>query len=158
MAKSKKTNAIRILDKQGIGYKTYEYDLSDGKTDGLTVARRIGQNPDMVFKTLVTQGASNTYYVFVIPVGKELNLKKAAKAAGEKKIEMIPMKNLLPLTGYIHGGCSPIGMKKAFKTFLDNSVNNFETMICSGGKRGLQMEVEPKELLELIAGNVAELT
>ena len=153
----KKTNAMRILDSKKIPYNTYEYDVSDGKTDGLTVAAKLNQDPKMVFKTLVTKGASRDYYVFVIPVGDELNLKKAAKAAGEKKIEMISMKELLPTTGYVHGGCSPIGMKKQFKTFIDESVMDNELIICSGGKVGLQIEVRVVELLEVVGGEVAEL-
>lgn len=153
----KKTNAMRILDSNKIPYNTYEYDVSDGKTDGLSVANKVGQDPTMVFKTLVTKGASRDYYVFVIPVGDELDLKKAAKAAGEKKIEMIPMKELLPTTGYVHGGCSPVGMKKSFKTFIHESGTDHELIICSGGRVGVQIEVGVAALLELVGGSVADL-
>lgn len=157
MAKNKKTNAMRILDKHKINYQFYEYEVYEGKTDGVTVAKSIGKDPVNVFKTLVTQGSSKEYYVFVVPVEMELNLKKAAKASGEKKIEMIPMKNLLALTGYIHGGCSPIGMKKQFRTFIHASVSNHETMICSGGKRGIQIELGVKDMIDLIGADVEEI-
>ena len=158
MAKSKKTNAMRILESNNIHYKFYEYEVNEGKTDGLTVAATIGKDPVGVFKTLVTQGSNKEYFVFIIPVGEELDLKKAARAAGQKRIEMIPMKSLLPITGYIHGGCSPVGMKKQFPTYLNETVLELETIICSGGKRGLQIEVHVDDLIKLVQGETANLT
>lgn len=141
-----KTNAMRILDQKKITYKVNEYDISDGRIDGISVAEKTGADPAKVFKTLVTQGTSKNYYVFVIPVLDELDLKEAARVSGEKKIEMIPMKDLLKITGYIKGGCSPIGMKKNFKTFIHKSSMEHETIMVSGGKQGLQIELVPGEL------------
>ena len=142
-----KTNAMRILDQKKITYKVNEYDISDGRIDGISVAEKTGADPAKVFKTLVTQGTSKNYYVFVIPVLDELDLKEAARVSGEKKIEMIPMKDLLKITGYIKGGCSPIGMKKNFKTFIHKSSMEHETIMVSGGKQGLQIELAPGELM-----------
>jgi len=153
----KKTNVMRILDSKKINYNTFEYSIADGKTDGLSVAMKVGQDPKKVFKTLVTQGHDKTYYVFVVPVGHELNLKKAAIVANEKKIDMISMKELLPLTGYVHGGCSPIGMKKQFKTFLDISATHNEFIIFSAGKIGAQVELMVDDLIEIISCEVADL-
>lgn len=147
-----KTNAMRILDQKKIQYKINEYDISDGKIDGISVAEKTGSEPEKVFKTLVTQGVSKSYYVFVIPVLEELDLKAGAKASNEKKIEMSPMKDLLKTTGYIKGGCSPIGMKKKFKTFIHNSAEKQETIMVSGGKQGLQIELSPQDLLEETEG------
>lgn len=135
-----KTNVMRILDSKKIKYEMYDYSESDALS-GTEVAQFLNQNPDTVFKTLVTAGKSGNHYVFMVPVCKELDLKKAAKSAGEKSIEMIKSKELLPLTGYIHGGCSPIGMKKQFKTFIDISAENYEKIIFSAGKIGYQVEV-----------------
>ena len=140
-----KTNVMRILDSKKIKYEMYDYSESDALS-GTEVARFLNQNPDTVFKTLVTVGKSGNHYVFMVPVCKELDLKKAAKSAGEKSIEMIKSKELLPLTGYIHGGCSPIGMKKQFKTFIDISAENYEKIIFSAGKIGYQVEVAVDEL------------
>ncbi len=151
-----KTNVMRILDQKKISYHAYTYVDTDA-ISGVEVAEVLGQNPNQVFKTLVTVGASKRNYVFVIPVCKELHLKKAAKAVGEKSIEMIKSKELLPLTGYIHGGCSPIGMKKLFKTVIDSSASEFETIIFSAGKIGYQVEVAPKELKKVIPFEVAEI-
>lgn len=151
-----KTNVMRILDQKKIPYQAYCYADTDA-VSGVEVAEVLGQNPDQVFKTLVTVGASKRNYVFVIPVCKELNLKKAAKAVGEKSIEMIKSKELLPLTGYIHGGCSPIGMKKLFKTVIHSSALEFGTIIFSAGKIGYQVEVEPKELEKVIPFEVADV-
>ena len=131
--KVEKTNVMRILDQKKINYNTYSYVDTDA-ISGMEVAEVLGQNPNQVFKTLVTVSGKNINYVFVVPVNKELDLKKAAKVVGEKSIEMIKSKELLPLTGYIHGGCSPIGMKKMFRTVIDESCKNFETIIFSGGK------------------------
>ena len=135
-----KTNVMRILDSKKIDYIPHYYNDSDNVA-GMDVAIYLNENPDQVFKTLVTRAHSGIYYVFVVPVSKELDLKKAAKSVNEKSIEMIKQKELLPLTGYIHGGCSPIGMKKQFKTVIDKSATNFETFIFSGGKIGYQVEV-----------------
>lgn len=150
MAKAKdKTNVMRVLDQKKIKYKTYNY-VESGVISGLEVAQVLGQNPDSVFKTLVTVGTSKTNYVFLVPVNKELDLKKAAKCVKEKKIEMIKSKELLPLTGYIHGGCSPIGMKKMFTTVLHKSAEDYETIIFSGGKIGYQVETSLSELRKVI--------
>ena len=151
-----KTNVMRILDQKKIPYQAYTYADTDA-ISGVEVATVLGQNPNQVFKTLVTVGASKRNYVFVIPVCEELHLKKAAKAVGEKSIEMIKSKELLSLTGYIHGGCSPIGMKKLFKTVIDSSASEFETIIFSAGKIGYQVEVAPKELKKVIPFEVAEI-
>lgn len=156
MGKLKKTNAMRILDKNKLSYNIYQYDDSE-KFDGMTVARINGLDPNKVFKTLVTQGTSKEYYVFMIPVTKELNLKKAAKAAEEKKVEMIPLKSLLSLTGYISGGCSPIGMRKMFKTFIDEDVLDLRQLIFSGGRRGIQLELSVDSLLEEFNINVVDI-
>lgn len=145
-----KTNVMRILDQKKIPYQAYCYADTDA-VSGVEVATVLGQNPDQVFKTLVTVGASKRNYVFVIPVCKELHLKKAAKTVGEKSIEMIKSKELLPLTGYIHGGCSPIGMKKLFKTVIDISAEVFDTIIFSAGKIGYQVEVAPEDLKRVIS-------
>ena len=157
MAKSKKTNAMRILDQNKIEYIVHEYEVVDGKTDGMTVAHTLGQDPEKVFKTLVTKGVSGTYYVYAIPVCEELDLKKAAKAAGEKKVEMIPMKTLLPTTGYIHGGCSPVGMKKLFKTFIHESASHNERFICSGGRIGMQIDLKLDDLVTLIHAELTDI-
>jgi Cys-tRNA(Pro)/Cys-tRNA(Cys) deacylase len=144
-----KTNAIRILDAKKIAYEVLTYDNQDGKIDGVSVAGKIGRNPKEVYKTLVAQGASKSIYVYVIPVEAELDLKKAAKAAGEKNVEMIPVKDILKWTGYIRGGCSPIGMKKEYKTFIDESCLVLEHMVVSAGKIGVQVVIDPNMLVEL---------
>lgn len=152
-----KTNVMRILDSKKIEYKSHYYGDTDA-ISGVDVAKVLGQEPEKVFKTLVTQGKSKNYFVFVIPVELELNLKKAAKAVGEKSIEMIKSRELLPLTGYIHGGCSPIGMKKFFKTTIDESVILQETICISGGKIGYQVELSYDELAKIIDIDMADLT
>ena len=144
-----KTNVMRILDKKKLKYKSYSYVDTDA-ISGIQVASVLHQNPDMVFKTLVTVGKSKQYYVFMVPVAKELDLKKAAHSVNEKSVEMIHLKELLPLTGYVHGGCSPIGMKKSFITVIDESAKNFETVIFSAGKIGYQVELAPKDLEKII--------
>ncbi|AJD92457.1 ybaK/ebsC protein [Jeotgalibacillus malaysiensis] len=151
MAKGK-TNAMRILDAASISYGTTEYDSKDGLTDGVSVAEKVGRKTDEVFKTLVAQGTSKQYYVFVIPVDRELNLKKAAAAAGEKKVEMIPMKSLQHITGYIKGGCSPIGMKKQFPTFIDETANMHQSILVSAGQIGKQIEINPEDLSRITDG------
>lgn len=151
-----KTNVMRILDQKKIKHKTYSY-VGTGAISGIEVAEVLGQNPKSVFKTLVTVGKSKNNYVFVIPVEKELDLKKAAKAVGEKSIDMIKSKELLPLTGYIHGGCSPIGMKKFFKTIIDISAEEYESIIFSAGKIGYQVEMSMEDLLKVIRFTTADL-
>lgn len=150
MAKAiQKTNVMRVLDQKKVPYEMYTYADTEA-ISGVEVAAVLGQNPNQVFKTLVTVGASKKNYVFVIPVCAELNLKKAAKAVGEKSIEMIKSKELLPLTGYIHGGCSPIGMKKFFTTTIDESAKDWDTIIFSAGKIGYQVEVSLENLSKVI--------
>ncbi|MBR6120707.1 MAG: Cys-tRNA(Pro) deacylase [Oscillospiraceae bacterium] len=147
---------MRLLDQQGVAYESHCYEGS-GALSGTEVAAALGQDPDRVFKTLVTLGRSGQHYVFVIPVGKELNLKKAAAAAGEKSIEMLKARELLPLTGYVHGGCSPIGMKKAFPTFLEESAVLYDAILFSAGKIGWQVETSPEGLEKLVPFQYAEL-
>ncbi|KKB41071.1 Cys-tRNA(Pro) deacylase [Bacillus thermotolerans] len=142
-----KTNAMRILDAEGLSYTDYAYNPKDGKIDGLSVAEKIGKEPEAVFKTLVAAGTSKQLYVFVIPVTADLDLKKAAKATGEKKIEMIPVKDIQKHTGYIRGGCSPIGMKKLYPTYLDSRTISRENIIVSAGKVGRQIELNPSDLV-----------
>ncbi len=151
-----KTNVMRILDKKKIKYTSHSYVNTDA-ISGVEVASVLGQDPKQVFKTLVTIGKSKNYYIFVIPVEKELDLKKAAKSVGEKSIEMIKSKDLLPLTGYIHGGCSPIGTRKQFITTIDISVKDFETFIFSAGKIGYQIELNLEELKKVIRFQLADL-
>ena len=153
-----KTNVMRILDQKKAAYTPHWYAHPDGAVDGVSVAALIDRDPAAVCKTLVTQGASKKYYVFVIPVLKELDLKAAAKAVGEKSIEMIKQAQLLPLTGYIHGGCSPIGMKKQFPTVLDQSVENLDTIVVSAGRIGAQVELSPAALCGLVRGAFAPVT
>ena len=141
-----KTNAMRILDTHNIEYNIITYDKKDGKVDGVSVAKKIGKDPEKVFKTLVAQGSSGELYVFIIPVAEELDLKKAAKATGEKKIEMLPVKDITKYTGYIRGGCSPIGMKKIYPTFIDESSLSLDSIIVSGGKIGVQIEMNIESL------------
>lgn len=152
-----KTNVMRLLDAKKIRYKSHDYE-NTGAICGTDVAAAMGQDPHQVFKTLVTVGKSGKNYVFVIPVEEELDLKKAAAAAGEKSIAMIKSKELLGLTGYIHGGCSPIGMKKAFPTFLDETAKQFDTIIFSAGKIGHQVEMAPGDLQKMIRLQFADLT
>lgn len=152
-----KTNALRILDAKKIPHEVLSYDNKDGKIDGVSVAAKIGRDPKEVYKTLVTQGASKNIFVFVIPVEAELDLKKAAKAAAEKKVEMIAVKDIQKWTGYIRGGCSPIGMKKEYKTFLDESSRHLDSMIVSAGKVGLQLVIHPVQLKEITGAEFADL-
>lgn len=152
-----KTNVMRIADKYKINYKHYSYADTDA-ISGVDVARVLGENPLQVFKTLVTISKSKKYYVFMLPVEKELDLKKAANSVGEKSVEMIKMKELLPLTGYIHGGCSPIGMKKFFTTVVDSSAKNFDTIIFSAGKIGYQIEMSLDDLAKVIKFTTEEIT
>lgn len=153
-----KTNAMRILEKSKINYTTHTYSAEDGVIDGVSVAEKIGRSVDCVYKTLVTQGTSKNYYVFVIPVICELDLKAAAKSVGEKSVEMIKVADINKVTGYIRGGCSPVGMKKDYKTVIDRSCKNIENIIVSAGKIGFQMELPVQSLVDLIGGNIEEIT
>ena len=154
---NEKTNVMRIFDQNKISYKSYCY-VDSGVISGIEVACVLNQDPNQVFKTLVTVGSSKNNYVFLVPVNKELNLKKAAKAANEKSIEMLKSKDLLPLTGYIHGGCSPIGMKKQFKTIIDASASEFPTIVFSGGKIGYQVETSLDELKRLLRFELSDVS
>ncbi|PYG89923.1 Cys-tRNA(Pro)/Cys-tRNA(Cys) deacylase [Ruminiclostridium sufflavum DSM 19573] len=154
-----KTNVMRILDSAHMEYNIYTYENTDGAVDGVSVANKIGQPVERVYKTLVTRGASKSFFVFVIPVSKELNLKAAARSVGEKSIEMIRMDEINKVTGYIRGGCSPIGMKKDYKTVIDSSCENIDTIIFSAGKIGFQVELPPQDLISFIGagtGAIAE--
>ena len=157
--KEEKTNVMRVLDHKKIPYTPPTYPHGDGEApDGVTVAQNLGINPAQVFKTLVTKGTSGGYYVFDIPVAATLDLKKAAKAVGEKSIAMLHSKELLPLTGYVHGGCSPIGMKKQFPTVFHHSALDQETIFVSAGKIGFQVELSPADLMKLVRGTAADVT
>ena len=158
MAKETKTNAMRKLDTLHISYTEHQYDASDGHIDGVAVATKCGLDPDQVFKTLVTQGNDRNFYVFVIPVREELDLKKCAKAAQVKSVEMIHVKDLLKTTGYIRGGCSPVGMKKEFSTFFDETMVLFDTVYVSGGRIGTQIEISPDDLMRVTNGTLTALT
>ena len=151
-----KTNVMRILDQKKIEYKEHTY-LNTGAIGGQEVAEALGEDANRVFKTLVTVGKTGNHYVFLVPVNKELNLKKGAKAVGEKKIEMIKSKELLPLTGYIHGGCSPIGMKKFFKTTIHSTAQNYDTIMFSAGKIGYQVETSLNSLKKVIRFDLEEI-
>ena len=152
-----KTNAMRILDKNKINYEVITYDISDDKIDGISVAEKTGQDMKEVYKTLVTQGVSRELYVFVIPVDKELDLKKAAKSAGEKSLQMIHVKDITKYTGYIRGGCSTVGMKKLYKTFIQEEAKELENICVSGGKKGLQVKLEPMDLIKIIYSSFADV-
>ncbi len=155
--KDLKTNAVRALDASGISY-VYRTFPCEEALSGVEVADLLNMDREQVFKTLVTQGKSGEHYVFMIPVAEELDLKKAATAVGEKAIQMIKSKELLPLTGYVHGGCSPIGMKKLFKTRIDETAQLFDTIMFSGGKIGCQIEMAPDELVAVVSFEYADLT
>lgn len=157
MSKETKTNAMRLLDRRGIPYRLYTY-ACEHFTDGLSVARQLGQPPERTFKTLVTQGKEGGYYVFALPVAEELDLKKAARAVQEKALHLLPVKDILSVTGYIRGGCTPIGMKKAYPTYLHESCMGFDTIFVSGGWVGTQIELSPQALLDACGGRVADLT
>ena len=156
--KEEKTNVMRLLDQKKVPYTPHAYPHGDGEApDGVTVARSLGLDPDRVFKTLVTKGASGGYYVFDIPVAATLDLKKAARAVGEKSVAMLPSKELLPLTGYVHGGCSPVGMKKPFPTVFHRSALDQETILVSAGKIGFQVEVRPGDLIALVGAKAEDV-
>ena len=152
-----KTNVMRLLDQAGIKYEAHFYDVADGALDGLSVARKMDQDPDQVYKTLVCRGHSGDFKVFVIPVGDELDLKKAARAAGEKSVAMIHQKELLPNTGYIHGGCSPVGMKKQFPTVFHETAAQYDTVCVSAGRIGAQVECRPGDLIALLRAKTADI-
>lgn len=157
MKKINKTNAMRILESKNIEYDYFTYETDDGKIDGMSVADKTGQNPEVVFKTLVAVGNSKELYVFCIPVEYELDLKKAAKAAKEKKIEMLHLKELTKNTGYVRGGCSPIGMKKQYKTFVDESAVLNDKIFVSGGAIGLQIIIRPNDLIKAVEASYEDL-
>ena len=156
MKKEEKTNVMRVLDGKKISYESHSYE-PDATMTGEEIAGLLGEDPDKVFKTLVTQGKSGTYYVFVVPVKAELDLKKAAKVSGEKSIAMIKQKDLLPLTGYVHGGCSPIGMKKQFQTFIHETATGYETVFVSAGKVGFQIELSPNDLISVVGCKTSDI-
>ena len=156
MAKDDKTNVMRVLDKAKIEYASHTYEQDPTKS-GEEIAASLGEDPDRVFKTLVTQGKSGQYYVFVVPVKAELDLKKAAKTAEEKSIAMIKQKDLLPLTGYVHGGCSPIGMRKAFPTYIHESCKGYDHIFVSAGKVGYQIELSPEDLISITKSKTADI-
>lgn len=158
MKAAPKTNAMRMLDKQKIAYKEYAYDIEDGLIDGHSVYKKLGMDPDSFFKTLVTRGKDKSIFVFVIPVLEELDLKKAAKSVDEKNVEMLPVKELLSLTGYLRGGCSPIGMKKLYTTVYDSRLDALTEIFVSGGRKGLLMSLSPSDLLQVTDGKTADLT
>ncbi len=154
-----KTNAVRLLENANVSFQTYEYDVADGRIDGKSIAEKIGVSPDQVFKTLVTHAPpEKEYFVFAVPASGELDLKKAARACGKKAVEMIPQKMLFPLTGYIHGGCSPVGMKKQFRTYIDETAVLFDFICVSGGKIGLNLGIHPETLAEFVQAEFVPLT
>ncbi|SFB21324.1 Cys-tRNA(Pro) deacylase [Clostridium frigidicarnis] len=155
--KISKTNAMRILDSENIIYNIITYENNDGKIDGISVSKKIGRDVNSVYKTLVTQGMSKEIYVFVIPVAEEIDFKKAAKAVGEKKIDMINVKDINKYTGYIRGGCSPVGMKKLYSTFINNTAKELEKIIVSGGKIGMQIELLPSDLIKVISARFEDV-
>ena len=152
-----KTNVMRLLEQKKIKYRAYEYPHGEEAVDGVTVARITGLNPEKVFKTLVARGASKKIYVFVIPVAMELQLKRAAKAVGEKSVAMIHVNEINALTGYVRGGCSPVGMKKLYTTVFHSTAEELETMVVSAGKIGYQIEISPDELIKLTKGFTADI-
>ncbi|MBQ1324612.1 MAG: Cys-tRNA(Pro) deacylase [Solobacterium sp.] len=156
--KEDKTNALRMLDNAGIAYTTHVYDTDDGMIDGVSVAKKVGEDPEQVFKTLVTRGDDGNHYVFVIPVAERLDLKACARSVGVKSVAMIPQKELFPLTGYVHGGCSPVGMKKKYTTVFDETIVLLDRIIVSAGRVGMQVVLDPEDLLRITDGKAAPLT
>ena len=152
-----KTNVMRILEKNKVTYTPHEYPHKKDAVDGATVAKLMNQDPEKVFKTLVTKGHSGSYFVFVLPVLCELDLKKAAKSVGEKSVEMIAVKDIMKITGYIRGGCSPLGMKKQYKTTFHTTANDIDTIIVSAGKIGYQIELAPSDLIKLSNAHTADI-
>ena len=156
--KEEKTNVMRTLEQKKIPYTAYTYPTEGGAMDGVSVAAYLGVDPEEVFKTLVAKGTSGQYYVFDIPVAESLDLKKGAKAVGEKSIAMLPQKELLPLTGYVHGGCSPVGMKKPFPTVFHETAEILDRIMVSAGKIGFQIQCRPEDLLALVGATTADVT
>lgn len=152
-----KTNALRILDSKKTSYDMYEYDISDELIDGKSVCEKLGISELESLKTLVAHGKGNAIYVFVVSINSELDLKKAANICGEKKIEMLAVKDLLGITGYIRGGCSPIGMKKLYPTFIDEEVKDLETIYVSGGRKGLSIGISPSDLVNIVNGKFGDI-
>lgn len=157
MAKKVKTNAMRILDQAKVSYEVLTYDVKDGNIDGVSVANKVSKSLEEVYKTLVLTGPSKDYYVVMVPVDKNISLKAVAKHVGEKKVEMIPVKDIMKVTGYIRGGCSPLGMKKQFKTLIDEAVLNISDVVFSGGKQGIQIEMKAQTLVEILACDVVKV-
>ncbi|MGN7300246.1 Cys-tRNA(Pro) deacylase [Ferdinandcohnia sp. SAFN-114] len=158
MAKGQtKTNAMRILDSKKIPYEIYTYESNDGKIDGVSVAKKVGIDPKLVYKTLVAHSNTKDIFVFVIPVEEELDLKKAATVSGVKKVEMIPVKDIQKHTGYIRGGCSPIGMKKTYSTFIDEHANDLDRIVVSAGKIGVQVEIKVDDLISTTNSSIADI-
>ena len=158
MAKINKTNVARLLDKAKVAYQLVPYEVDENNRSAIHVAKQLGENIAQVFKTLVLHGDKNGYFVCVIPGADEVDLKKAAKVSGNKSCEMIPMKELLPLTGYIRGGCSPIGMKKHFPTYFHHTIEQFDHIYVSAGQRGLQIKIAPSDLIQEVRGIVADIS
>lgn len=156
-AKESKTNAIREVEAAGLACNVNTFDCEEALS-GVDVAAKLGLDADRVFKTLVTVGKSGSHYVFMVPVAEGLDLKKAAAAVGEKSVQMIPQRDLLPLTGYVHGGCSPIGMKKQFPTVIDETAQLFDTIYFSGGKIGCQLEMSPSDVAKMVSATFADIT
>ena len=152
-----KTNPMRMLEQEGISYDTASYLVDENDLSGLHAAKMLGTEPDRVFKTLVAKGEKRGYLVFCIPVAEELDLKKAARAAGDKRVELLPLKELLPVTGYMRGGCSPIGMKKHFPTYIEETAALFDSIYISAGKRGVQLIVSPEALMRFLPAQAADL-
>ena len=155
--KSAKTNAVRLLENEQVPYELMEYDINDGQLDGVSVAAKTGQATESVYKTLVTIAGPRELFVFIVPVAEELDLKKAAKAAGVKKLEMLPLKDLTKETGYVRGGCSAIGMKKKYPTVIDASAEQLEQIIVSAGKPGLQMKLSPMDLARVAEASFSDI-
>lgn len=152
-----KTNVMRILDSNNINYNVFTYDNKDGKIDGISVAEKVGKSVEVVYKTLVTQGASKEIFVFVIPVNEEIDFKKAARVANEKNIDMINVKDINKFTGYIRGGCSPVGMKKNYRTFINKTAETLDEIVVSGGKIGVQIQLNPQDLINIVGGSYEDV-
>lgn len=157
MKKEDKTNVMRILESEGVNYIPHEYDVSDGLIDGISIAEKLNQPKERVFKTLITQGASKEYFVFCLPVDCELDLKKAAKAVGEKSVEMIPVADINKVSGYVRGGCSPLGLKRKMEITFEEAIILYDTIMLSAGKIGRQIEISPDDIIRLTGGKTADL-
>ncbi|MBE6891925.1 MAG: Cys-tRNA(Pro) deacylase [Ruminococcaceae bacterium] len=157
MKKEDKTNVMRILESEGVNYIPHEYDVSDGLIDGISIAEKLNQPKERVFKTLITQGASKEYFVFCLPVDCELDLKKAAKAVGEKSVEMIPVADINKVSGYVRGGCSPLGLKRKMEITFEEAIVLYDTVMLSAGKIGRQIEISPDDIIRLTGGKTADL-